>query len=86
MQGHGEPPAEHLKEAMNLEALYPRNEPEQRYLSQTIMSLHRCRNEVIKEKATDSTPGSDDLGHVCRRPRLSAERHPSLRVGAMGSR
>lgn len=54
--GHGEPPMENLKEAMNLEALCPGNEPEQRYLSQAIGSLHRRRNEVIKEKATDSIP------------------------------
>ncbi|KAJ5670176.1 uncharacterized protein N7477_005539 [Penicillium maclennaniae] len=41
---------------MDLEALYPGNEPEQRYLCQVMASLHRRRIEIIKEKATAVPP------------------------------
>ncbi|KAJ5457413.1 hypothetical protein N7475_008801 [Penicillium sp. IBT 31633x] len=56
VDGHGDPPAENVSKAMNLEELYPANEPEQRYLAQVISSLHRRRKEVIKQKATALPP------------------------------
>ncbi|KAJ5496157.1 hypothetical protein N7463_008144 [Penicillium fimorum] len=56
VEGHGDPPAEDLVNSLNLNALYPKNEPEQRYLCQAISSLHRRRNEVIKEKSTAAPP------------------------------
>lgn len=54
--GRGDPPVENLKESMNVEALFPENEPEQRYVCQAIGSLHRRRNQVIKEKAIEPMP------------------------------
>jgi GNAT superfamily N-acetyltransferase len=56
--GFGNPAVreEELCDDMNLEEIYPGNEPEQRYLSQTVASLHRQRAEVIKEKSTADPP------------------------------
>ncbi|OGE51221.1 hypothetical protein PENARI_c014G02970 [Penicillium arizonense] len=54
--GRGDKPAEDLREALQLESLYPGNEPEQRYLSQVMSSFFRRRTEVIKEKATATPP------------------------------
>lgn len=54
--GHGDLPAEDLRKAMDLEALYPGNEAEQRYACQLDYSLHRRRIELVKEKATASPP------------------------------
>ncbi|KXG51760.1 Acyl-CoA N-acyltransferase [Penicillium griseofulvum] len=56
IEGYGEPPAQDMANSLNLNALYPENESEQRYLCQVISSLHRRRNEVIKEKATAVPP------------------------------
>jgi len=56
VEGHGDPPDEDVARAMNLEALYPGNETEQRYLAQVMTSLHQSRNVVIKEKASDVPP------------------------------
>ncbi|KAJ5951591.1 uncharacterized protein N7479_010004 [Penicillium vulpinum] len=56
VEGHGDPPVEDLVNALDLNTLYPGNEPEQRYLCQVISSLHKRRNEVIKEKATATPP------------------------------
>lgn len=44
--GHGQIP-----ESPDLEALYPGNEKEQRYLTQAVASLHRKRLETLAEKA-----------------------------------
>ncbi|KAJ5142129.1 hypothetical protein N7526_003124 [Penicillium atrosanguineum] len=56
VQGYGDLPVEDLRKGMDLEALYPGNEREQRYLCQVMASLHRRRIEVIKEKATAVPP------------------------------
>ncbi|TDZ38749.1 hypothetical protein C8034_v009659 [Colletotrichum sidae] len=58
VEGHGEPhpSKEKLKQALGLEALYPGNETEQRYLAQCMSSLHKQRAEVIEQKATASPP------------------------------
>lgn len=56
VEGHGDPPVEDLANSIDLNALYPDNEPEQRYLCQVISSLHRRRTEVIKQKATAVPP------------------------------
>jgi GNAT superfamily N-acetyltransferase len=56
VQGYGDLPVEDLRKAMDLEALYPGNEAEQRYLYQVMASLHRRRMEIIKEKATAVPP------------------------------
>ncbi|KPM39694.1 hypothetical protein AK830_g6871 [Neonectria ditissima] len=56
IQGRGDIPAEDLRTAMDLEAVYPGNEAEQRYACQLDRSLHRRRIEVIREKATASPP------------------------------
>ncbi|KAL4781094.1 hypothetical protein BJX76DRAFT_363873 [Aspergillus varians] len=50
--GHGDPPATDLGEVMDLEALYPGDPAEQRYVRQVERSLHRRRGEVVKEVAT----------------------------------
>lgn len=56
VEGHGDVPAEDLRTVMDLEAVYPGNEAEQRYACQLDRSLHRRRIEVVKEKATASPP------------------------------
>ncbi|KGO48203.1 Acyl-CoA N-acyltransferase [Penicillium expansum] len=56
VEGHGDPPVGDIAHSMGLNALYPDSEPEQRYLCQTISSLHRRRNEVIKQKAIAAPP------------------------------
>ncbi|KAJ5370712.1 uncharacterized protein N7496_006804 [Penicillium cataractarum] len=56
VQGHGDPPMENLKESLEVETLFPENEPEQRYVCQAIRSFHKRRNQVIKEKATEAIP------------------------------
>lgn len=56
VEGHGDSPDDDVAKAMNLEGLYPGNEPEQRYLAQVMSSLHHTRNEVIKEKASQLPP------------------------------
>ncbi|OQE35122.1 hypothetical protein PENCOP_c014G05461 [Penicillium coprophilum] len=56
IEGHGDPPAKDLVKSLNLNALYPQNEPEQRYLCQIISSLHKRRNELIEEKVTTAPP------------------------------
>ncbi|OQE27098.1 hypothetical protein PENFLA_c006G05391 [Penicillium flavigenum] len=56
VEGHGDPPVEDLANSMDLNALYPDNEPERRYLCQIVSSLHRRRTEVIKQKATAVPP------------------------------
>lgn len=56
VDGCGDPPVENVSKAMQLGELYPANEPEQRYLSQVISSLHRRRREVIEQKATALPP------------------------------
>ncbi|KAH6894209.1 hypothetical protein B0T10DRAFT_479826 [Thelonectria olida] len=56
VEGHGDVPAEDLSAVLDLEALYPGNKTEQRYLVQLDRSLHRKRIEVVKEKATASPP------------------------------
>ncbi|KAJ5259278.1 hypothetical protein N7478_012259 [Penicillium angulare] len=57
-EGHGDPVTkkEDLATALNLEDLFPGNEPEQRYICQTLSSLHKYRTEVVKEKATAVPP------------------------------
>ncbi len=54
--GYGDAPAADLSKAMDLEAIYPGNEAEQRYVCQLDASLHRRRKEVVREKATASPP------------------------------
>lgn len=64
VDGHGDRPAEDLREVMDLESLYPGNPDEQRYLCQLDHSLHRRRIEVVKEKATHS-PSSAMVLDLC---------------------
>ena len=56
VEGCGDAPAEDYGKAVDLEALYPGNETEQRYLRQVVKSLHKRRIEVVKEKANDPIP------------------------------
>ncbi|KAF4867736.1 hypothetical protein CGCSCA1_v013093 [Colletotrichum siamense] len=56
VEGYGEPSPADLKKSLGVDALYPDNETEQRYLAQCIGSLHRRRTEVIKQKATANPP------------------------------
>ncbi|KAF4765004.1 hypothetical protein HAV15_003520 [Penicillium sp. str.  len=63
VEGYGDPPVEDLAHSMDLNTLYPANEPEQRYLCQTISSLHRRRTAVIKQKATAALPAVMILRH-----------------------
>ncbi|KAL8377622.1 hypothetical protein RB595_008357 [Gaeumannomyces hyphopodioides] len=55
--GHGVAPAEDLGAVVDLEALYPGDPAEQRYLRQLDAALHRWRVEVLREKAAAAGPG-----------------------------
>ncbi|KFA71945.1 hypothetical protein S40288_06742 [Stachybotrys chartarum IBT 40288] len=54
--GHGEAPVEDLSQVMDLEAVYPGDKDEQRYLVQLDRSLHGRRIELVKAKAGASPP------------------------------
>lgn len=56
--GHGDRPAEDLRESLDLEALYPGDAAEQRYLCQLDGALHARRIEVVKGKASASPPAA----------------------------
>ncbi|PKS09626.1 hypothetical protein jhhlp_004245 [Lomentospora prolificans] len=56
VDGYGVPPLEDFSQAMDLNALYPGNPAEQKYLCQLDYSLHKRRIEVVKEKATTDSP------------------------------
>ncbi|KAI9151989.1 hypothetical protein HJFPF1_09207 [Paramyrothecium foliicola] len=54
--GYGDAPAEDLSAAVDLEAIYPGNKKEQRYLCQVDYGLHRQRIELVKKKANANPP------------------------------
>ncbi|EXU97624.1 acetyltransferase (GNAT) domain protein [Metarhizium robertsii] len=56
--GHGDPPAEDLSKALDLDKIYPGNEAEQRYLCQAMHSLHRQRIDLVKKKTNSSPPSA----------------------------
>jgi len=56
VDGHGDPPVDDIGTVLDLEAMYPGNEAEQRYARQLDASLHRPRRTVVREKATASPP------------------------------
>lgn len=66
--GWGEKPIEDLSAGQDLEQLYPGNRDEQLYLADLDRSLHRQRFDVVKAKATDSTPAVFVLDLCCVRP------------------
>ncbi|KAK1981499.1 acetyltransferase [Colletotrichum cereale] len=56
VDGHGDPPPKDLIKGLNLEATFPGNEAEQRYAAACMGSLHKRREEVIREKAASDEP------------------------------
>lgn len=60
--GHGVAPAEDLGAAVDLDALYPGNLAEQRYLRQVDAALHRRRVEVVREKAAAACVNGTEQG------------------------
>ncbi|KAF9891665.1 hypothetical protein FE257_003677 [Aspergillus nanangensis] len=58
VEGYGDAPATDISQAMDLEALYPGNALEQKYLRQLEFSLHRRRAEVVREIASSSSPAA----------------------------
>ncbi|KAL4967184.1 GNAT family N-acetyltransferase [Aspergillus stella-maris] len=56
LDGYGDKPATDLGEAMDLNALYPGDLAEQRYVRQVDRCLHKRRVEVIQEAASTSSP------------------------------
>ncbi|RAL08491.1 uncharacterized protein BO97DRAFT_473000 [Aspergillus homomorphus CBS 101889] len=56
LEGHGDAPATDIGSTMDLEALFPGNPAEQRYLRQVDLSLRRRRIEFVREIATTSSP------------------------------
>lgn len=56
IQGKGLVPVLDVAKAMDLNKLWPGNDTEQQYLRQAERGLHRRRNEVIQEKATQDPP------------------------------
>ncbi|KAL8639671.1 MAG: hypothetical protein Q9228_003318 [Teloschistes exilis] len=66
--GHGDVPEADLAKAMDLDALYPKNASEHKYLCQIDKSLTRQRVEAIKEAASQSPPAVLDLELCCVDP------------------
>ncbi|GKT51493.1 uncharacterized protein ColSpa_11674 [Colletotrichum spaethianum] len=56
VEGHGDPPPKDLIKDLNLESIFPGNETEQRYAAACMGSLHKRREEVIREKAMSDEP------------------------------
>ncbi|KAE8374454.1 acyl-CoA N-acyltransferase [Aspergillus bertholletiae] len=56
VDGYGAPPVADIGSVLDLEALYPNQPDEHRYLRQVDLSLHRRRLEVIREIATSASP------------------------------
>ncbi|KZL77794.1 GNAT family acetyltransferase [Colletotrichum tofieldiae] len=56
VEGHGDPPPKDLIKELNLESIFPGNEAEQRYAASCMGSLHKRREEVIREKAMSDEP------------------------------
>ncbi|KAI1265874.1 acyl-CoA N-acyltransferase [Xylariaceae sp. FL1019] len=56
VEGYGNKTAGDIRSVLNLEALYPGNESEQRFLEQMCNSLLKRRVEFVKQKATDDPP------------------------------
>ncbi|WYZ44778.1 hypothetical protein EsH8_VIII_000094 [Colletotrichum jinshuiense] len=56
VDGHGDAPPTDLIKDLDLESIFPGNEAEQRYAAQCMGSLHKRREEVIREKATTDQP------------------------------
>ncbi|KAL2761042.1 hypothetical protein ACRALDRAFT_1059264 [Sodiomyces alcalophilus JCM 7366] len=57
VEGYGDPPVEDLGKVMDLEELYPGNEPEQRFCRQLDHALHTDRIRVVKEKGEPGATG-----------------------------
>ena len=68
IEGHGDRPVEDLSKAMDLDALYPGNKNEQRYMCQMDAALHQRRIQVVKEKANSSPPSAFSLDMCCVNP------------------
>ncbi|EFQ33779.1 acetyltransferase [Colletotrichum graminicola] len=58
VDGHGDPLPKDLIKELNLEAVFPGNEAEQRYAAACMASLHKRREEVIREKTTSDKPAA----------------------------
>lgn len=56
VDGYGDRPSSDLHKDLDLEELYPGNQPEQRFLCQVLGSLHARRQEFVKEKSSASPP------------------------------
>ncbi|KAI1767296.1 hypothetical protein GGR53DRAFT_518537 [Hypoxylon sp. FL1150] len=56
VKGHGDAPSDDLRSSLDLEALYPVNEAERRYLSQVHRSFAKRRCEFVRERATSQPP------------------------------
>lgn len=56
VEGHGDQPSNDLRSSLDLEALYPGNESEQRFLCQVWRSFTTRRVEVAKEKQSSEQP------------------------------
>ncbi|KAL4955382.1 hypothetical protein BDW69DRAFT_160769 [Aspergillus filifer] len=56
LDGYGDKPVTDLGKAMDLNALYPGDLAEQRYVRQVDRSLHKRRVEVVQESASTSSP------------------------------
>ncbi|TQN65749.1 hypothetical protein CSHISOI_09660 [Colletotrichum shisoi] len=56
VEGHGDAPPKDLIKDLDLESIFPGNEAEQRYAAACIGSLHKRREEVIREKAASDEP------------------------------
>jgi len=67
VEGFGEVPLD-VGDGMNLEALHPGNEAEQRFASQMLNALRKRRLEFVKEKATANPPSVMILGSCTTHP------------------
>lgn len=65
VEGYGERPSADLRSDLDLDALYPDDEAEKRYLCQVYRSLVKRRVEVVQEKVSSHPPSLMHLQLVC---------------------
>lgn len=56
VEGYGDAPQTESSRHEDVQGLYPDNEPEGRFLFQALGSLHKLRNEIVREKASATPP------------------------------
>lgn len=83
VEGYGDKPSTDLSKSLDLEALYPGNEPEQRFLSQAFGSLLKQRVETVYSEESASPPATFVLD-LCVVDPAFQRRGIALKLGQWG--